>query len=368
MISCPQGLSAILGNELKRLKIQPKESRERGTFVETDQRGMYQINLRSRVANKVYQILGEGRVRTFDQLFDLIFHLDWQNYFSSPEEISIEVVSKNSQLQSKRTIQSIAHKSIIKSLGITSASIAAKNTQHQQKTVLIHLENDFARVMINTSGTSLHERGWRTQTGDAPLKENLAAGLVLLSGWRFKEVLLDPFCGSGTILIEAAMIAKNIAPGLQRNFDFEQFKDFDSDLFIALKTEAKEQQFEGEYRLIARDRDAKMLEYTKENASKAGVAEMIQFEQGSFEKLELDTVAPSGERVWILSNPPYGKRLNVENISTLYQKIAQQFQSQRSMGGIVSSFSEFSSLIDFKYWKQKKLYNGADEVIFWWKK
>lgn len=296
-----------------------------------------------------------------------MFHLDWKNYFFSPEEISIEVVSKKSQLHSTRTIQSIAHKAIIKSLGDTSTPKSVKNTESVQKTVLIHLENDFVRVMINTSGASLHERGWRTQAGEAPLKENLAAGLVLLSGWRFKEILLDPFCGSGTILIEAAMIAKNIAPGLQRSFDFETFKDFDLALFTALKNEAKAQQFEGTYHLIARDRDAQMLEYTKANASKAGVEEMIQFEQGSFETLELEMITAE-ERIWVLSNPPYGKRLNVANLSTLYQKIAQQFQSQRLMGGIISSFSEFTSFIDSKLWKQKKLYNGADEVSFWWKK
>ena len=161
--------------------------------------------------------MGEKEVTTFDELFDFVQSLSWKKYLQT-DNISIKAISKTSQLSSERTIQSIVHKAILQ-------SYSPSQDDHFSEEIMVYLEHNHAKVMLNTSGVSLHQRGYRTQAGIAPLKENIAAAIVLLAGWKFKTPLIDPCCGSGTIPIEAAMIAKNIAPGLQRTFAFQYFKN-----------------------------------------------------------------------------------------------------------------------------------------------
>lgn len=244
LITCPFGLASLLAKELKRLSIIPIETLDTAVLAEADWRGIYSINLRSRIANKCYLILGESKVETFDQLFDFVHSLPWNELLTSAD-ISLQVVAKASQLSAERTIQSVGHKAILTKMG---TNISAHGTAQFQ--ILLHLEQDHLRVCLNTSGASLHQRGWRKQTGSAPLKENLATAMVLLSGWKFQAPLWDPFCGSGTILIEAGMIAKNIAPGLQRSFAFQQFKNYQADLREEVIQNAKEKQFQGTYQLF----------------------------------------------------------------------------------------------------------------------
>ncbi|PID35029.1 MAG: hypothetical protein CR971_00170 [candidate division SR1 bacterium] len=411
LITCPFGLSSVLGSELKRLKLQPYNSFERGTYVDTDISGLYKINIWSRVANKVYLSLAEKKVENFDQLYDVVATVDWGKHIHTSDDISVQVVTKNSKLHSMRTIQSVAHKAVISSLqtspyqtdlplipsskegpkrkaspcrgGVrrTEGSCTEGGSGGFLKTAIyIHLENDYCQVFINTSGASLHERGWRTATGEAPLKENLAAGLVLLSGWRFKHALLDPFCGSGTLLIEAAMIARNIAPGLQRRFAFESFSDFDAELFAQIRKEAVKQQFDGKYMIIGCDSNPHMEEIILENARNAGVEDTIHFACEDFLRMDLadykKNFCESGnengnsetENICIVTNPPYGKRIQSESLALLYQKLADILAQNGVSGGVISSYFDFEQNLDMKKWSKKRVYNGADECAFWWKK
>ncbi len=396
LITCPFGLSSILGSELKRLKLQPYNSFERGTYVDTDSTGMYSINIWSRVANKVYLSLAEKKVENFDQLYDVVATVDWGKYIHTSDDISVQVVTKNSKLYSSRTIQSVAHKAVISSLQNPPQSPFSKGGSQEgvslfakegskgwflKISIYIHLENDYCQVFINTSGASLHERGWRTATGEAPLKENLAAGLVLLSWWKFKHTLLDPFCGSGTLLIEAAMIARNIAPWLQRKFTFEYFSDFDSALFSKIKKEAVSKQFDGNYTIIGCDSNPGMEDIILENAKNAGVEDTIYFAYEDFLRTDLadyrKNFCESGdkkngngeaENICIVTNPPYGKRIQAESLALLYQKLAKILAQNRISGWVISSYFDFEQELDMKQWSKKRVYNGADECAFWWKK
>lgn len=367
LVTCPFGLSSLLSKELKRLQLKPHTTLDTAVLLDTDQKGRYAINLWSRIANKVYLILEQKEILSFDQLFDAVVALDWWNYLPS-NAISVQVTAKHSQLSSQRTIQSIVHKAILTKLSSAQWTEEEKKNfsfenEERSHEIFIHIEQNQARICINTSGASLHQRGWRTQTGPAPLKENIAAAMVLLSWWRFKAPLIDPCCGSGTLLIEAAMIAKNIAPWLQRTFDFQHFPSFDQQIWNMVVHKARESIYTGSYQLIGRDRDATVLAFAQKNAENAGVNECISREQQ--EVLDSTIIFPEDFR--LLSNPPYGKRLSEsEELFPLYKKLAGYLRE--GYGGIISSYPEMKNLFSVKKFSHKQLYNGADKVDFYRKK
>lgn len=354
LITCPYGLWSLLASELKKLWFQPQNTFETGTFVPTDMHGMMNINLWSRIANKVYIQLCEWETKTFDQLFDLIKHSNYEQYLSNTQ-LSIKTQSKNSQLSSLRTIQSIAHKALLDSM------VHFWKEEPRIAELFLSLDHNKAALYLNTSWAALHQRSWRKQTWLAPLKENLATALLLLAWWKFKSPLIDPFCGSGTIAIEAALLAKNHAPGLQRNFAFEQFKNFEAWAFQQLKIEAETKQFKGNYQIFAYDHDPKMIAIAKENAKQAGVAELIHFEQKDF----LKTDYHFSEKFWIVTNPPYGKRLENQNLDLLYTKLKNQFKDLAFWGWISSH-----TMQDMKkeLRNEKKLFNGNESCSFWSRK
>lgn len=237
LISCPSGLGSLLASELKRLNFQPFETFARGTRVETDLAGLYTINIRSRLANKVYIQVASFQANNFDQLFEGVKKSDYGQRTNN-SNLSLKVTTHGSLLSAPRAIQSVAHKALLDSIASFSRS------ESWTEELLLILENNQASLLLNSSGPSLHNRGYRTKAGLAPLKENLAAAMILLSSWKFKSPLIDPFCGSGTIPIEALLIAKNIAPGLQRSFAFEKFRRYDPHLFAEIKAQAQSKIFQ----------------------------------------------------------------------------------------------------------------------------
>ncbi len=169
------------------------------------------------------------------------------------------------------------------------------------------MDNNTLKILLNTSGEGLHRRGYREMTGQAPLKENIAAALVILSGWKFREPLYDPFCGSATIPIEALMIAKNIAPGLRRSFAFQKWSWIPQDILEAEKNRAKNKEFHGEYKIYASDIRKEVIESAKRSVAFAGLTGTIEFScQDYKDVIRKRTIE---ENMWIVSNPPYGLRL-----------------------------------------------------------
>ncbi len=325
---------------------------------------MPRINLWSRVWNKLYLLLEEqNNVGDFDTLFNLIYSINWKKYFKKDYPILVKTSSTRSTLFSARTIQSLWKKAIVKKV-VWEDSIMKEDFNLENLEILILIIDNRVRILLNTSWNALHMRWYRIQAWEAPIKESLAAAMVFLSDWKFREPLYDPFCGSWTIVIEALMIAKNIAPWLKRAFAYEKLWLIDWETSENERILARSKTFDWEYIIFASDIDSKMIELAKENAIRAWLAWQINFEIKDF-KQYLDM-----EIHWTLvSNPPYWERLKNENLKSMYNNIDKIFRINSKLSWwIISNFMEFDSLIKAEDYKKRKLYNGWEKCYFWRRK
>jgi putative N6-adenine-specific DNA methylase len=314
---------------------------------------LYTLLIGSRFANRVYLSVWNAPVHTFDDLYTLCSSINWKEYISGKERIIIESATKKSQLTSIPTIQSISQKAIFSTL------LTPNNTNGTEVHILILLIDNVARILIDVTGDPLHKRWYRKESGEAPIKENLAAALVAFSYWKYTETLYDPFCGSGTIAIEAAMIARNIAPGMHRHFRIAELPCFSPELFESAKKRAQSSIYpSGKYHILARDIDPEMIEIAKRNALRAGVGDDIVFESGNF--LDKQPI-PLSESYTLLTNPPYGNRLTSPTLSEIYTQLIHDIE-QHGWGCITSVDIGKHSL------SNKKLLNWGEECRFWYKK
>jgi putative N6-adenine-specific DNA methylase len=319
LLTCFPGTAPVLNLECKHLWYKPFDQFDTGLYVEGERADVYKLNLRSRIASKVYVELEKSFVSDFDQLFDVIQDMNWEPYIRPNQHISIKAATHESLLHAPRTIQSVAHKAIL-------TKLVGKNTQRVteesewQAEVFVSIVQNMASIRINTSGDSLHNRGYRLEQGEAPLKESLAASIVRMSGRHFSHPLLDPLCGSGTIVIEAAMMAKNIAPGLRRNFACEKFTCCNPDEFKKIKADAHERIFSSTYDIQGYDIDPEVLEKAKHNAERAGVSDAI-----TFSIQDITTIQTF--KGFVVSNPPYGKRIETGLLMQLYGSLTNLFKT-----------------------------------------
>jgi len=329
---------------------------------------MPRVNLWSRVGNKLYILLEEQeKVMDFDTMFDLVYSINWKKYFKKDFPIVVQSSSTRSELFSARTIQSLWKKAIVKKL-VWENSFANEDDSLEKMEILILIIDNKVRVLLNTSWNALHMRWYRAKAWEAPIKESLAAALVLLSDWRFRDPLYDPFCGSWTIAIEAMMIAKNIAPWLKRAFAYEKLWLIDWETAEIERKTARTKTFDWEYRIYASDIDSEMVELAKENASRAWLAGLINFEVKDFNQFLLPPYW-GGLRGSLVSNPPYWERLKDENLKSLYNSIDKLFRKNPELWwGIISSYMEFDNQIRQENYKKRKLYNGWEMCYFWKRK
>lgn len=224
--------------------------------------------------------------------------------------------------------------------------------------ISVDIYKDMATILLNTSGASLHERWYRTEQWEAPLKENIASWLLMLSGWNKKSPLFDPFCGSGTICIEAAMLAAGIAPGLLRRFAFEEFGCFDGFVWDVLCEEAKRpKQLTTKWGIFGSDIDANVLAKAKANADRAGVGHMIDFQERHF--LDTKFRLSDDDKVWCVTNPPYGVRLGEES-AELVEDLVERFVTDRLFGGFLLLRGAKTP-----WFACVELLNGQQEVCFY---
>ncbi len=361
LVSCPFGLSKLVQNELRYLGLTPHHSFETWIYVDGDFADMMKINLRSRIANKVYLEAAFGPCFDFDALFALVQTVDWKNYVNEWQNIVVTVHSKWSKLESTRTIQAITNKAVYKQ--ISPNGTWSMNPKKETLDVFVMIINDRASIFINSSWAPLHQRWYRSQTGEAPLKENLAAALVVLSRWKYGSPFWDPFCGSGTLAIEAALLARNIAPGLKRTFAYQQWNNLDKELYLKIKTEAKNKQYKDKtYQILCSDSDEKILEIAKTNAEQAWVDDTISFTKHDI----LSPLLPYElNDLTIVSNPPYGKRLTGSDLDNIYTQLINHIQNS-NWGWFITSYKDCERNLP-KEWRKKKLFNGADEVMFYFR-
>ncbi len=264
---------------------------------------LYRANLMLRTATRVLLRLGEFHAREFDQLRRRASRLAFESCLAPDRAIRISVTCSRSRLRHTGAVEERVHQAIADRLG-REVPIAGPEDESIQQLVLVRLVHDRCAVSIDASGALLHQRGWRKRTGKAPLRETLAAALLLASGWDAASPLADPFCGSGTIPIEAVLLARRLAPGRGRRFACQDWPGFDAAIASRLAAEAEASVLASGPAIRGSDRDAGAIDSARSNAEAAGIGIDVAFEQRSISDFE-----PPPGTGWIVCNPPYGVRL-----------------------------------------------------------
>lgn len=364
VVPCHFGLEAVLKREIYDLGYEISKVEDgRITFV-GDEEAICRANIFLRTAERVLLQVGRFKATTFDELFEAIKALPWEDYIPADGKFWVTKASSiKSKLFSPSDIQSISKKAIVERLKREYHVDWFEETGASYP-IRIFLNKDEVTVALDTSGESLHKRGYRTLTSKAPITETLAAALIMLTPWRPDRILVDPFCGSGTFPIEAAMIAANIAPGMNRSFTAEAWTNL-----IAKKTWyecVKEAQgmidTDVKTDIQGYDIDGEIVKAARENAKRAGVDHLIHFQQR--EVADLHHPKKYG---FVISNPPYGERLEEkEALPALYTQIGQAYQGLDSWSMfLITSYEDTEKYIGRKADKNRKIYNGMLKTYFY---
>ena len=356
------GLEAVVGREVRELGYDCQVENGRVRF-QGDVRAIIETNLWLRAADRIKIIVGTFPAKTFEELFQGVFALDWENYLPLGARFPISKAKcVKSKLHNEPSVQAISKKAVVKKLQKHYArpeGVPLMENGPEFK-IEVSILKDIATVMIDTTGSSLFKRGYRTEKGGAPIKENMAAAILQLSNWYPDKPLIDPTCGSGTFCIEAVMIARKMAPGLRRSFAFEEWNWISDRLIQEVRTEAaKKVDRELELDIMGCDIDARMVEIAKANAQAAGVAGDITFKQMRVQDLRSDKI--NGV---IISNPPYGERLSDDaGVTKLYAEMGQVFAPLKTWSKfILTSDEAFETKYGSQADKKRKLYNGTLKV------
>ena len=353
-VPCLFGLEGIAGDELKRLQIENVQV-ENGRVLFTGGAGsLAKANLWLRTGERVLIVLAEFKATTFEELFQGVYQANLEDYIPKDGQFPVKGHCLNSQLMSVPDCQAIVKKAASRRLGEKYGVnwLPETGVKFQLQFAIMQ---DNVTLYLDTSGAGLHKRGYRAVGNEAPLRETLAAAMVTLTRYRGREFFWDPFCGSGTIPIEAALIAKNRAPGLQRKFAAESFPWISQETWAQVRQEAKDKEFRGDYHILGSDNDPKCISLSMANARKAGVADCITFRDGDATKMSLP--AQSGI---IVCNPPYGQRmLEQQSAQRLYAAMGRHFKFANDWKKfIITSEPEFEHYFGKRADKKRKLYNG----------
>lgn len=361
------GLESVTTKELKALGIQTRTENGK-VYFEGDDKTIALTNVWLRSADRIKIVVGQFKALTFDALFEGVKALPWDHYLPLDAAFPVEGRAVRSQLHSEPDVQAITKKAIVEKM----SAVYHRTTRLPETGATYPLEvsilRDIATLTLDTTGSSLFKRGYRIAKGEAPLKENFAAALIMLTNWHPDMPFVDPTTGSGTIAIEAALIGHNIAPGLQRQFTFENFGFFDQPVLQTVKDEAMDQaDFDRELDIQASDINGDMIDMAKLNAQQAGLLHSIQFKQ-----LAVKDFSTTKENGVIVANPPYGKRLNDQAmVRQLYAEMGQAFAPLTTWSKyILTSDMGFEKAYGSKATKRRKLYNGTirtDLFQYWGK-
>ena len=312
-------------------------------------------NLWLRCADRVLILLAEGRATTFEELYQLMLSVPLEELMGPDACFPVTGKSVKSTLFSVPDCQAIVKKAAVTRMKNRYGLEWFPEDGARYK-LEVSLLNDVAMITLDTSGAGLHKRGYRKETGKAPIKETLAAGMILVSRWKKDRALLDPFCGTGTIPIEAAMIARNIAPGLRRHFDFEKWSCFDGNIILNARNEAEAKiDRESELHIAGSDIDYFAIKQAMDNAAFMGLSRDI-----AFQKLDFRATSSSYKYGFIVTNPPYGQRLGEEKeIAGLYKSMGEHFSAFPTWSFyVITSFDKFENCFGRRADKKRKLYNG----------
>ena len=355
-VTCPRGLEAPLSQELEQLKCQDIRAVDGGVACKGGMEQVYRINLHSRTASRVLLRLTKSGYRSEQDIYKAAKNIRWTDWFDLEQTFKVKVEGKRAQVKSLDFV-GLKIKDAVCDV-FRDACDARPSVGKIRPDIRIHafIDERDIQIFIDTSGEALFKRGYRQDTGEAPMRENLAAGLLLLAGYDGSQPFQDPFCGSGTIVIEAAWIATRRAPGLMRRFGFEKLKNFDAALWKKLQHEAETQIRPASAPISGSDNDRHMIRAAVANAQAAEVDTFVRFEV----KDAQDT-RPNGDGGILISNPPYGVRLaEVQALQALYPQLGAWLK-QHYAGWLAGMFTGDRDMPKFMRLSPKRkipLYNG----------
>ena len=355
MIPCLMGLEKLVADELKKLDLADVRAENGRVFCRGGAGDIPRMNIALRCGARVLVVLARFRAVTFEELFQGTLAAPWEDWIGRETEFPVKGYSISSQLHSVPACQSIVKKAVSQRLSGKYGLEWLPETGHRVQ-IRFAIQKDEVELCLDTSGEGLYKRGYRAVGVQAPLRETLAAALVLLSKYRGLDPFRDPFCGSGTIAIEAALIAKNRAPGLNRSFAAQKWPQIESRLWMDAVEEAMDKEFDGQYDIWGGDIDPHAVEIARENARKAEVEDLVRFDVA-------DAMAFRGEGTYgrLVTNPPYGERLlEKQEAGELYRRFGAVVRALPPTWRveILSSHTEFEQCLGQKAAKKRKLYNG----------
>ena len=349
------GLESLAADEIRRLDLPGVKAENGRVLCGGTAADLPRLNLNLRTGERVLLVLGSFPADNFDALFEGTKAFPWERFIPREGQFPVKGHSLNSALHSIPACQSIVKKAVAARLGSKYGVNTLPETGALYQ-IQFSIMKDTATLMLDTSGAGLHKRGYRPHGVDAPLRETLAAAMVLLSRYRGRGPLCDPFCGSGTIPIEAALIAKNRAPGLNRNFSAQKWSWLDKKLWMSAADEAMDKEFDGDYEIWGGDIDPEAVALAKHNAELAEVEDLVQFEVSDATRFHW-----GGLRGRIVTNPPYGERImerkEAEELYRAFGKAWDKFPDTWQLY-LLSSHTEFERTFGKKADKKRKLYNG----------
>ena len=354
-VPCLFGLEGIAGDELRRLDI-PNVRVENGRVLFSGEaRDMAKANICLRTGERVLIVLADFPAKTFEELFQGVYHANLEDFIPKDGSFPVKGHCLNSQLMSVPDCQAIVKKAASRRLGEKYGVSWLPETGAKYQ-LQFSIMNDRVHLYLDTSGQGLHKRGYRAQGVAAPLRETLAAAMVLLSRDRGRDPLCDPFCGSGTIPIEAALIAKNRAPGLNRTFSAQKWACVDKKLWLQAADEAMDKEFQGNYEIWGGDLDPAAVELARHNAALAEVDDVVRFDVD-----DARTFHWGGMYGRIVTNPPYGERImerrEAEELYRAFGKAWTKFPETWKLY-LLSSHTEFERTFGKTADRKRKLYNG----------
>ncbi|MBE5958572.1 MAG: class I SAM-dependent RNA methyltransferase [Lachnospiraceae bacterium] len=361
---CHFGLEAVLKREIQDLGYDIVQVEDGKVSFKGDAKAIPRANVFLRTAERVLVQVGRFKATTFDELFEKVKALDWEEYIPEDGKFWVKkATSIKSKLFSTTDIQRIVKKAIVEKMKMEySVNWFEENGAEYPVRIVIH--KDEVIVGLDSSGESLHMRGYRKNTAKAPIEETLAAALIMLTPWRKDRILIDPFCGSGTFAIEAAMMACNMAPGMNREFTSEEWTNFiDKKFWYDVINEANDMMDDSvETDIQAFDIDPKMVAYAKKNAELAGVDHLIHFQQRDVAEL-----SHSKKYGFIITNPPYGERLDEkENMYSLYKCLGERYKKLDSWSAfVITSYEDAEKAMGIKATKNRKIYNGMLKAYYY---
>lgn len=362
IVTCSFGIESVTASELKRMGYENLQVENGKVMFKGGFEDVARCNVLLRTGDRVLIELANFKAVDFGQLFDRTCQVKWEDFIQPDGKMHVIGKSVKSRLHSVPDCQSIVKKAVIEAMKRRYKNRTFEENGPVYK-IQVAILKDIVSLTVDTSGDGLHKRGYRVEAGMAPLKETLAAAMVLLSRWRPHRIFADPCCGSGTIAIEAALIGKNMAPGINRHFASEEWNCFDPAIWKQIREEARAGVWEHEeLKILASDQDYHVLKVARQNAENAGVADFI-----SFQKAELCDFRNRKKYGCIVTNPPYGERTgDLERVEALYEDMGEVYRSLDEWSFFcITSHPDFQTFFRKRATKNRKLYNGALKCYFY---